>query len=415
MSSIIPFWGLLFIIVSSLVVVAKAVSIYALLVNKNVNEVKRDWNYKPKVTIMMSAFNESKDVFECIKSIMESDYPQDKLEVVAFDDQSKDDTWSWLQKAEQLWPGSVVVRRNEVNLGKAVTMTHVSKASTGEILIGTDSDTIFDSETIKEMVSCFADPEIGGVGGQIRIKNVNDSLLTQFQALYYVRVYYFYKTLENIFGTARCLAGPIVAYRREIFMPMMDRVLGRNFLGEHIAYGEDTFLTSHLAFGLIDKKWKIFTNLKAICWTGTPKTWTAYLNQQLRWRRGTIVNGIRVLSNLRHNVRVGGVATTMLCVIPMITTFAMLVMGIYLLALGSFLPTLFTAVLSVFMISAGFGYGFNLTLGKTDRMGPIKNPILTGMAYAMWTPVTLYWLTIIAMFTLDDGGWVTRQNTGNTG
>ena len=55
-------------------------------------DVKRDYTYQPKVSVILSCFNESEVVYRTIKSMRESNYPVEKLEILAFDDCSKDDS-----------------------------------------------------------------------------------------------------------------------------------------------------------------------------------------------------------------------------------------------------------------------------------------------------------------------------------
>jgi cellulose synthase/poly-beta-1,6-N-acetylglucosamine synthase-like glycosyltransferase len=412
----LAFWTTLFAFISLFYVGARYISLYSLIVNKKMNDVPRDFDHCPKVTVMVPCFNEGEQVYNCIMSIMASDYPADRLEIVALDDCSFDNTFEWMRKAAVQYPSNVFIGRNPHNVGKSMTMVNISKLVSGDILIGTDSDMIFAPDAIRRLVSCFADPDIGAVGAQVRVQNVNDNWLTQMQALYYARIYFFYKGVENLRLTARCLSGQCVAFRREIFMPLMKRIPERNFLGVHISYGEDTFLTSHLVFGVgLDRTWKVFTDLTAVCWTGTPATWAAYMNQQMRWRRGTLVNGLRVVSDLRRNVNVGGLFTTIINIVPSICVLSILVMWIYLFWVGMVLGTLAAAILLNIAYMAISGAIYNLTIARSDPMGKLEDPFFSAIVYALWIPVSFSILTAVAMCTLDDSGWITRQNIGNLG
>lgn len=393
---------------------AKWLGWYAILVDKTINEVPRDWNYKPKVSIMISCFNEGESVYDCIKSIMESDYPKEKIEVIAYDDCSPDDTYEWLLKLQTEYPENMVVRRNEVNTGKCFTLVKIAKETTGDILISIDSDTIFDPNAIKELVSCYKDPEIGAVGGQIKIKNVNDSLWSQLQTVQYAFTFYFYKAIENKYLMSRCLCGPLVSFRREVYMPLLDKIMERNFLGQKITYGEDTYLTILICFGIgLEKRWKVFNNLQAVGWTGTPTTIPTYLNQQIRWRRGTMVNGLFTIRNLYSNTMTGGLPAVIINVVPTAITVTAVLMCLYLFCTGMFL----TYILTIMFATSVFGVFkcqfYNWTIGRRDKMGPLKNPVLTGMLFGSWVLISWVLLNFFATFTLDDPGWVTRQSTGN--
>lgn len=419
MSSFIPFWTVFFAIIASFYLIAKYLSLYWVLTKSNINSIKRDWDYKPKISITMSCFNEGEAVYQCIKSIIQSDYLTNKIEIVAYDDHSKDDTFEWLKKAQSEWPKNIIIHRNAYNKGKPHTMVEMSSKLSGEIIICTDSDMIFHKDAIKELISCFSDSSIGAVGAQIRIRNVNDSWLTQIQTLYYTRIYYFYKTIENLGLTARCLTGQCAAYRREIYIPLMKQVLNRNFMNIPISYGEDTFLTSHVVFNIglpeRNKRWNIFTNLKAICWTDTPTGWKAYMNQQMRWRRGTFMNGFRTFWRLWYCLKTAGILSTLIHTIPTLAAISLPIMALFLLTVGDFLQAYIVMIITLFIYAWGAGLVYNLTIGRADPYGKLKNPMGAGITFAIWYPVNIWILTIVALFTLDDGGWVTRQNQSNTG
>ncbi len=50
----------------------------------------------PSCTVIVPAYNEGKAVTIALESILASDYPPEKLEIIAIDDGSRDDTWSWI-------------------------------------------------------------------------------------------------------------------------------------------------------------------------------------------------------------------------------------------------------------------------------------------------------------------------------
>jgi cellulose synthase/poly-beta-1,6-N-acetylglucosamine synthase-like glycosyltransferase len=61
--------------------------------------VKQDFSLEPTVSILLPCYNEGPDVYHCIRTILECDYPAPKFEVIATDDRSRDDSFEWIQKA----------------------------------------------------------------------------------------------------------------------------------------------------------------------------------------------------------------------------------------------------------------------------------------------------------------------------
>lgn len=367
--------------------------------------VKRDYNYNPTVSVILSCFNEGDAVYKTIKSLKESNYPQDLLEIVAFDDCSRDDSWEWMQKAAADF-GGVIIRRNAANKGKAPTLADAAHIAQGAITISTDADTIFDPMAIRELVACFADERIGSVGGIIGIANPNDSLLTQMQATFYVMSFWLAKPMENITKNVQCLGGPLVAFRRDLYIDILPEVLNRNFLGEPIHNGEDRFITQRVLL----RGYKTFTSLNARCWVGTPVTWGNYLKQQLRWRRSAVGQWMNTVTNLPTFIRKAGVLATMGSLLPFTANFVWVLYLLYLCSIGVVLQVVVSLLVIKLLLMPMFGVLYNAFMKKRDPGQVLKNPILSSWMIPVWYVISFTILTPWALFTLDDGGWVTRQN-----
>ena len=54
----------------------------------------------PACTVIVPAFNEGRQVLLTLESLARSDYPAEKLQLIAVDDGSVDDTWQWIEQAK---------------------------------------------------------------------------------------------------------------------------------------------------------------------------------------------------------------------------------------------------------------------------------------------------------------------------
>lgn len=315
------------------------------------------------------------------------------------------DSWEWIQKAAKDFP-NVHGQRNVQNLGKALTFVNMAHIATGEILIGIDSDCWFNKEAIKELVVCFGDEKVGAVGGIIHVGNHNENLLTQFQAWNYMAAFYLSKVVETAFGKVQCLGGPLVAFKKETYMKILPLIEDRNFLGVKLTNGEDRAITQYiLSLGL-----KTVINFKSKCYSLAPTTWSGYINQQVRWRRSALGQFIEVLVDAPARMKVASVSYVLGSLFPCGLSLVWAMIVFYLFMRGLFLE--FLIYFSMFRIITApiFGLGYNYLMKKTNERGQIlKNPVLACCLFALWTPVTIL-MTVFALLTLDDGGWVTRQN-----
>lgn len=375
-------------------------------------DTPRDWNWRPVVTFMMPSFNEGQVVCESIESIMDSDYPKELIEIIAVDDCSLDDTWEWLQKMRDKYPDNLVVWKNPQNQGKPLSLIDIVHKARGEIVFTVDSDTVIENNVIKEIVSCYADPEIAGVCGFVLCKNLNDSVWTQMQGLFFGVYYFLNKVLENQFKTARVLCGPCASFRKEVFIEVTPLIKNREFLGaKPIMCGEDAYVTTRICMGDgIGKRWKVFNNFDAHSWSNNPSTTNGYLKQQLRWWRSQSVAYL-ILVNLWANLCRSGFFPVMIATISARTTLSVLFILPFFFFSGKILSVLAVMLLGSIFTGTIMALLYNYFIGRHDKVaGKIKNPILAGTWTGVWGVTGWFALALLSIFTMDDGAWVTRQN-----
>jgi len=92
----------------------------------------------PKCTVIVPAYNEGRLVYDTLLSLAQSDYPAEKLEILSFDDGSKDDTWIWMQKAKEVLGSRVEIYQQPRNMGKRHALYRGFKLGQGEIFVTVD-------------------------------------------------------------------------------------------------------------------------------------------------------------------------------------------------------------------------------------------------------------------------------------
>jgi N-acetylglucosaminyltransferase len=359
--------------------------------------VPRDYSYTPTVSILLPCYNEGAAVYDSIKSIRNTDYPTDKLEIICCDDGSSDDSYEWMMKASRDFV-NVQVHKNLQNMGKSRTMLRALSFSNAEMVISIDSDTVFASDTVRELMSCFVDPKIGAVGGVVGVLNVNDNFITAFQAFQYYIGFNLYKITENWSRTVGCIAGPLFAVRRSLLLSLAPLVENRNWFGQPVIDGEDRFLTHQICLA----GWDTYVNMKAQCWTIAPNTLSQYFKQQLRWRRSSLRDLFLSIKLIPRHLKLHINALYVFIVLPSTAFIALLYIG------------------AMFVRNPLFWLDQNLMLGYTALalvaalgmriFAPeqnIKNPLNLAM-FGVWWIVNSLFLTVLACFTLDSGEWGTR-------
>lgn len=363
-------------------------------------KAKKDYSLEPTVSILLPCFNEGKVVYDTIASICSSQYPSDKLDVVAIDDCSTDESWEWIQKAASDFP-SVRAMRNEQNVGKSTTVIRALHASRGEIVIGIDSDCTFAPNTVKELVVCFAEPNIGAVGGIVGVKNVNTNAITTAQTFVYYTQYHLSKVVENWTRTVVCLSGCLIAIKRSIFLEIAPMILDRNWLGIHVNEGEDRFLTHQILL----RGYGTYLNHDAQCWTNVPDTYTKLFKQQLRWRRGSLRDFFMTVRSLPQHIRtvhLNAIYSMLLQPLAFISASALMLMA-------PFSNINFWLAPMMLIVYGTLSIIFHLVINKFNPEQRMNYPLHVA-GFAGWMFASLF-LTILAILTFDTSDWGTREKT----
>lgn len=362
----------------------------------------KDYSLQPTVSILLPCYNEGKTVYETVESISKSHYPNPKVEIIAIDDCSTDDSYQWLRKAQEDFTNiRISVSRNPQNQGKARTVCNALKQSEAEIVLSIDSDCIFHPEAIRELMACFADPKIGAVGGAVGVRNVNDNIATAIQTFVYYTNFRLIKVLENWTQSVICISGCMFAVRRELFLKLEPKVRGRRWLGIEVNDGEDRFLTHQIllaGYGTV-------LNSRAQCWTTVPNTLPELFKQQIRWQRSGVRDFLLTLQTLPQHVWSQHPNTIYNLVLPTLAAMSHVVVMLLLLFPCNYIPIWVAPV--IFILYGAGAAIFDVLVRKHNPEQAVTSPLCLA-AFAVWI-VAGRLIEIIAMLTLDSRDWGTRS------
>lgn len=120
--------------------------------------------YFPRVSMVISAYNERDIIEEKILNSLSIDYPADKIQVIVASDCSNDGTDAIVLKYQSR--GVRLVRLPDRG-GKTAAQNYAFDFTEGEIIIFTDAKAILDRQAVKSLVRNFHDTSVGCVGGRL--------------------------------------------------------------------------------------------------------------------------------------------------------------------------------------------------------------------------------------------------------
>lgn len=225
----------------------------------------------PLVSVIVPAYNEEKLIVKTIDSLLKSDYKN--LEIIVVDDGSSDQT---SQCVAAKFAGETRVRLIiRDNGGKSEALNLGFKRSRGEIIIGLDADTVFETNTISVLVDHFADKKVGAVAGNAKVGN-RLNIVTKWQALEYVTAQNLERRVLSWINAITVVPGAVGAWRREAVEA------ANGFSSNTLAEDQDLTLKVRML------GYKIVYAEKAVAWTEAPDTLKNLSKQRFRWAYGTL-------------------------------------------------------------------------------------------------------------------------------
>lgn len=361
----------------------------------------QDKNYLPKVSMIMSCFNEGEDVYNTLVSLARVDYPDHLLEIVAIDDCSTDDSFSWMQKAAVEYP-KIRAIKNEVNKGKHRNVLHGAEISTGEVIVCTDSDLNYEPSVIRELVGCFSDEKIGAVGGVVGIKNPNINVMTRWQTMIYYYGFNLWKMPEVKLRTVFCISGCLFAIKRKVFEIIKPKIESRNWFGLEIKGGEDRYMTHQVLMAGYDT----VVNTEAKCYTTAPMSLRQLFMQQLRWKRSGLMMFFWAFARPLEHTRRFSAGSLSLLFLPPTLSLTVLMVYICSLAMGDISLLMIGKFMFTILVFSCVAF-FSSLLLKNQKQG------ITGLfflpALMIWyVVIDQFFLPLLALLTLDEKGWSSR-------
>ncbi len=116
-------------------------------------------NELPFISIIIPVLNGERTIRACLNSILHSDYPGEKREIVVIDNGSTDRT----AEIVKTFPVQYLL---EARRGVSYARNRGIEASRGGILAFTDSDCVVSRRWLPEIVQGFGDEKIGGMEGE---------------------------------------------------------------------------------------------------------------------------------------------------------------------------------------------------------------------------------------------------------
>ena len=235
----------------------------------------KEKEFTPKISILVPCFNEERGIAKTLRSIQNSDYPKENIEIIVIDDGSKDKT---LEIAKKFSKEDKRIRVfSKENGGKYTALNLGIKEAKYPFIATVDADSYLEKNAIRKAVQLFyIDKEAMAVISTIKISNPKNIL----EGIQYIEflIIYFLRKIFSFIGGLNVVPGPLSIFRKEVFEKLGPYKAGHR--------GEDL----EMAFRMQKNNMKIVHAVDAVVYTEGCSTFKSLFKQRVRWKRAFVLN-----------------------------------------------------------------------------------------------------------------------------
>ena len=213
--------------------------------------IRKTNNYNlPNVDLLIAAYNEEKVIGLKLVNSLETDYPQDKLNIYVVSDGSTDNTNDIVKEFSKKYKNVNLI--SVARIGKSAAINTAIKFLKGEIVVFSDANTEYEKGAIRRIVDNFKIQNVGCVCGRLIYRNPGQ-IISGVGESFYWRFETFLKKLESKIGFIAGANGAIYAIKRKLFVPFPETTINDDFtLSMRIVENGFKSLYDELAIGYED-------------------------------------------------------------------------------------------------------------------------------------------------------------------
>jgi cellulose synthase/poly-beta-1,6-N-acetylglucosamine synthase-like glycosyltransferase len=170
----------------------------------------------PRVTIVIPAFNEAAHIDDTARNKLAQDYPRERLDVIVVSDGSTDGTDAIV---EAIADPRLRLLRQEPRQGKTLALNRAVDASTGDLIVFSDANSIYADDAVRRLVEAFDDPSVGYATGSLVYEDPGETAVGGGSGIY-MKYESWLRQLETRVGSVVGVNGGVDAVRRSLYRPM---------------------------------------------------------------------------------------------------------------------------------------------------------------------------------------------------
>jgi len=247
-----------------------AVYLHGITFGKKQPPVVASTSFPPPISVVISAYNEEKNVEKRIKNLKDCNYPG--MEIIFIDDHSSDDTMEKARFCLDKYEFSYHLIRNDTQRGVSASYNRGIRNATQDIIVLTDADVAFKTDALHKIVArLISDPKIGAVTGDLQPEQ--DNQLTTGMETQYRNVYGRMCDWESAIDSTFNFNGGLVAFKKRATGEINEQK------------GADD---ANIAFAAIRNGYRAVYEIDAVVYEKIPESFQVQYHQKIRRAKGLI-------------------------------------------------------------------------------------------------------------------------------
>ncbi len=231
----------------------------------------------PSISIMIPAHNEGLVIARTLKTLLASNYPASKFEIIVLNDGSTDETQAILDRMAKAHPTirPVHIPVGEGGRGKAAVLNRGLKLTRHPLIAVYDADNQPQPSSLRYLAAQFIlYPELGAVLGKFRTLNRRRNWLTRFINIEGLSFQWIVQAGRWKLLKVATLPGTNFIVRKDVL--------------EEVGRWDEEALTedAELSLRILEAGYRIKFVPYAVTWEQEPETLAVWFRQRTRWARG---------------------------------------------------------------------------------------------------------------------------------
>lgn len=176
----------------------------------------RRGDFESTVSVIITAYNEERDLAAKLENTLALDYPTELLEIIVASDCSSDRTDDIVK---EFAPRGVRLLRQPQRLGKTAAQNAAVTQARGDVILFSDATSLYQPDAVLALLPNFADPTVGCVAGRLIYVEPAQSRVGRG-----ARSYWSYETFLKRHESRACsligASGCLYAVRRTAYVPL---------------------------------------------------------------------------------------------------------------------------------------------------------------------------------------------------